>query len=230
MPDTAYKQCETCGKDYRPYRKDQRYCSAACHRKWRPRAERMVTVACTGCGAPTLKEPKELRRYPPYCSKGCASRARILARQPQRSMALVGPVPRRAPKRPKPTATKSRRWIAGPCGECGQSFTAPALGRARYCSFACLKRNHRRRDKKARSRRIQAGANREVVDLATVARRDGWRCHICRLKVTREDWSLDHLIPLSHGGEHTYANVALAHHRCNARRGATGPAQLRLAA
>jgi 5-methylcytosine-specific restriction endonuclease McrA len=41
--------------------------------------------------------------------------------------------------------------------------------------------------------------------------------------------TLDHLIPLSKGGNHTSDNLALAHGRCNSRRGAGRiPAQLRL--
>ena len=60
----------------------------------------------------------------------------------------------------------------------------------------------------------------EPVSHPVVAERDGWRCAICRRRVTRETWSLDHVVPLSKGGAHTYANVVLAHKRCNSLRGA----------
>lgn len=70
-------------------------------------------------------------------------------------------------------------------------------------------------------RRQQKGATQvELVSHIAVAERDGWRCAICHGRVTREDWSLDHVVPLSKGGAHTYANVVLAHQRCNTRRGA----------
>ena len=59
-----------------------------------------------------------------------------------------------------------------------------------------------------------------LVDTRIVAERDGWRCALCRGKVIRENWSLDHVVPLSKGGAHTYANVVLAHRSCNSRRGA----------
>ncbi len=69
----------------------------------------------------------------------------------------------------------------------------------------------------------------ESVQHIIVAERDGWRCHICGKKVRRKDWSLDHLIPLVHGGEHSYRNVSLAHNLCNKRRWkGILPAQLRL--
>lgn len=66
------------------------------------------------------------------------------------------------------------------------------------------------------------------VSIRHIALRDNWRCHICGGHVTPQTWSLDHLIPLVHGGNHTPDNVALAHRRCNSRRGAGRlPAQLR---
>lgn len=58
----------------------------------------------------------------------------------------------------------------------------------------------------------------ETIDLGVVAERDNWICHWCLGLVTRENWSLDHLLALAHGGHHTYDNVALAHHRCNSLR------------
>jgi 5-methylcytosine-specific restriction endonuclease McrA len=87
--------------------------------------------------------------------------------------------------------------------------------------------NARRRLRRAKTRGSNGGEN---VNLLAVAQRDRWRCHICKQRVRRKDWSLDHLIPLSRGGPHTYANVALAHQLCNSRRyvGRTIPAQLRL--
>jgi 5-methylcytosine-specific restriction endonuclease McrA len=125
-----------------------------------------------------------------------------------------------------------RILIGASCPECGDCFVVERSGGPTrvYCSDACAKRNWRRRDKKTRSKRIRDGASRESIDLAKIAERDGWRCHICKRKVTRRTWSLDHLIPLSDGGPHTHANVALAHRLCNAKRGAHGAAQLRLAA
>lgn len=80
-----------------------------------------------------------------------------------------------------------------------------------------------------RRARIANAPEIRPVKRLEIAERDGWKCHICGKRVTKKDWSLDHLVPLSKGGSHTPENVALAHRRCNSRRG-TGclPAQLRL--
>lgn len=56
----------------------------------------------------------------------------------------------------------------------------------------------------------------EVVDPAVVFRRDKGICGICRQPVaTNSLWEVDHVRPLSKGGEHSYANVQLSHRRCN---------------
>jgi 5-methylcytosine-specific restriction endonuclease McrA len=59
----------------------------------------------------------------------------------------------------------------------------------------------------------------ETFTHAEIAERDHWTCHLCGGEVTREDWSIDHLVPLSFGGDHTRLNVKIAHTVCNARRG-----------
>ena len=85
-------------------------------------------------------------------------------------------------------------------------------------------------DQRRRRRAMQKGAAVvETIKLDVLFERDGRRCHLCRKKMLRKHASVDHLIPLSQGGDHSWVNVALAHHSCNARRGAGRvPAQLKL--
>lgn len=60
--------------------------------------------------------------------------------------------------------------------------------------------------------------------------RDRGQCHICQKSVSKVDWHLDHLIPISAGGADAEWNVAVSHPACNIRRGpGRTPAQLRLA-
>lgn len=59
----------------------------------------------------------------------------------------------------------------------------------------------------------------EYVDLATLWERDGGTCHICREPADRWNWHMDHVIPISRGGEHSYANTAVSHPGCNLRKG-----------
>lgn len=53
-----------------------------------------------------------------------------------------------------------------------------------------------------------------------VFERDGWRCGLCGGHVEPEDASLDHVVPLSKGGEHSYANTQCTHWKCNNTKGA----------
>ena len=66
------------------------------------------------------------------------------------------------------------------------------------------------------------------VNAQAIYKRDRGICHICGKHVRQADASMDHLKPISLGGIHAPWNVALAHLKCNLRRGARGPAQLLL--
>lgn len=102
--------------------------------------------------------------------------------------------------------------------------------RARERTYDATHRTERNA-KAALRKALKKGAARGVpITHLDIAERDHWLCHICHAKVRQQDWSLDHLIPLSRGGLHVPENVALAHKLCNNRRfvGNTIPAQLRL--
>lgn len=83
-------------------------------------------------------------------------------------------------------------------------------------------------DQSARRRALRRAAHVEPVSRVAVFTRDGGRCHVCGKKANPKKWHLDHLIPLSLGGEHSYKNVAVSCPTCNLQRGNRGPAQLRL--
>lgn len=59
-----------------------------------------------------------------------------------------------------------------------------------------------------------------------VFERDEWVCHICKNLINKhlrgDNWwraTLDHVLPLSRGGTHTWDNVAAAHWICNMEKG-----------
>lgn len=88
----------------------------------------------------------------------------------------------------------------------------------------------------ARRARV-AAAFVEDVPLHALLERDGWTCGICEKPIPRDAvWpdrqspSLDHVIPLSKGGEHSWANSQAAHLSCNARKGASTPDAITAAA
>jgi 5-methylcytosine-specific restriction endonuclease McrA len=117
-----------------------------------------------------------------------------------------------------------------PCIGCAKDFTPPKAGQS-YCSNECRSRVW---DAKKRARKRAAFV--ENVDPIAVFERDGWRCHLCGLKTMRSlrgttdplAPELDHILPLSRGGEHSYTNTACACRTCNQRKGAAVVGQMRL--
>lgn len=67
----------------------------------------------------------------------------------------------------------------------------------------------------------------EHVDRLKVFERDGWVCGICQEPIDRASKaphplspSVDHIIPIAKGGNHTYENCQTAHLACNISKGA----------
>ena len=49
--------------------------------------------------------------------------------------------------------------------------------------------------------------------------RDGYRCAYCEAAVTKRTATLDHVLPVSHGGKTTFENTVTSCGPCNARKG-----------
>jgi 5-methylcytosine-specific restriction endonuclease McrA len=71
-----------------------------------------------------------------------------------------------------------------------------------------------------RRARMYGSTAYEVIDKRIVFERDKGICHICQLPADPKKWELEHIVPLSKGGQHNYSNVAVAHRSCNARKAA----------
>lgn len=60
--------------------------------------------------------------------------------------------------------------------------------------------------------------NRRPVIVRALLERDGDRCFLCR-KALADDMTVEHLVPVVHGGPNHISNMALAHSACNLRMG-----------
>jgi 5-methylcytosine-specific restriction endonuclease McrA len=116
------------------------------------------------------------------------------------------------------------------CQECGKVFKADRFG-VKYCSNKCrIRMNARGRDKKRLYKRLSNGRIDKDITLSKLIKKDNNICHICKGKCNRKDYtktteghfivgrdypSIDHVVPVSKGGTHTWDNVKLAHHYCN---------------
>lgn len=201
--------CAWCAKPFRAqlhYGKRQRYCSCPCAGAGRveDRSSVVPWASCLHCGGWLVARKGRVRCPRPECER---ARGRERYRHTFVSVAESNPE------------------VTHRCPECGETFTSRRYSDTRvYCTPLCSARAHKRN----RRHRLRAAGPSERFTLREIAERDGWICHLCRLKVSKNDASIDHLVPVSKGGAHTRANVALAHRVCNSARGATGLAQLRL--
>lgn len=113
------------------------------------------------------------------------------------------------------------------CVECGAKHR-PRRRTDITCSPECSEMRGRRfmRIDSPLSRAMRRRAQVEVVDPAIVFDRDDWICQICHTDIPREaSWpaplsaSMDHIVPLARGGEHSYANCQASHLDCNRKKG-----------
>ena len=66
----------------------------------------------------------------------------------------------------------------------------------------------------------------QPYDATYIADRDGWKCSLCGDKISRSQrhpqpkaLTMDHVIPLSKGGDDTRSNVKACHSLCNTVKG-----------
>ena len=122
------------------------------------------------------------------------------------------------------------------CPTCSGVFTARRDDH-RYCSLSCrsIATASRRyppdyiptttsHGHRARARHY--GTTYDNVDRIAVFERDNWFCQLCETPINPDlAWpapmsaSLDHVVPLSLGGDHDYQNTQAAHLRCNIAKG-----------
>lgn len=125
---------------------------------------------------------------------------------------------------------------AGQCAQCGYAFSCAKAGQ-RFCSIGCKNRAHLAtryanheyapQSNGHRARALRYGAAYVAVNPADIFARDSWVCGLCAGQVDALlRWphpfsaSIDHVIPLSRGGDHIPENLQCAHLRCNIVKGA----------
>lgn len=127
----------------------------------------------------------------------------------------------------------------GKCRVCSREFSRNHAGR-KLCpeckaESTLVKRREYRKRRKHRAR-VQKPSSREVFSSIDVFNRDGWRCQLCGCRVRQykrkrnmpREATIDHIIPLSRGGQHSIANCHTACRDCNSRKAAQKRGQMRL--
>lgn len=182
---------------------------------------------CRWCGEgyPTAKPRQK------YCSPECAGLSRQGGPRTRAGELAVYVAPQVKPESSRPV------FIASACKVCDARFIT--FRADDYCSSSCRLEfiaGQRRNTRDTYHARKRGVSNAEAVDRIKVFEADGYRCHICKHLTDPTTTfphprypTIDHIVPISLGGQHSQENCATACHGCNLRKNATGVGdQLRL--
>lgn len=75
--------------------------------------------------------------------------------------------------------------------------------------------NRRQRNNPSSQRALRKGAFVEHIDKRVLWERFGRLCALCTQPIKFKHVTLDHIVPLSKGGLHSYENIQPAHGLCN---------------
>lgn len=115
---------------------------------------------------------------------------------------------------------------ANVCKVCGSFFFD---AKRKYCSEECVKSSRKHYDNMRKRKRYNSSWTEESksITLDKLYERDGGICWICGGVCDKNAGpnsnnypSVDHVIPIAHGGKDEWSNVRLAHRICNTLKGA----------
>ena len=217
-------QCAHCGQPA-TVRRGTRYCSPRCRDARHHEAARedgRYDAALAARREETAQRRAANARPCPYCDTPMAHPRRVQCGKPECKRAMK--------------AERAKAWHRNYTATTGKRY-----GTDRYRESAA-EYSRRRREEQGHWRKLYPEAaaladarRRMLIQQADqgerfaprdVYERDNWTCQLCRLPVDpRLAWphpmsaSVDHIVPLSQGGDHSLANVQCAHLRCNIIKG-----------
>lgn len=166
------------------------------------------TIVCPGC----VEIEKEEKRKAEEERKRLVEQERI----------------RKAEEKAKAAEEKEKAKLHE-CPVCGK-----LTRRKIYCSKECANKIYNKNHELKRDRKIKGVMVDKDITLQKLYERDHGICYLCGEVCNWDDKeerdgviicgnsypSIDHVIPLSRGGNHSWQNVRLAHRICNTRKGA----------
>lgn len=210
-----YARCNDCQKQYQSKR-DQEYKARLGSEKrkeqlrqankkyaqlkneielWNGKSSIVTPCECKHCNKKFINKGKQVKRF---CSNVCGKEYRRINR--------IG----------KPLTITPKEYK---CRSCKSTYIGKSPGRCDECKEQA-NRISRKANKKKRKAKLKTIAIDAVVDLK-VFQRDKWRCKECGCKVQKKNIyednaaELDHIVPISLGGPHSYSNVQTLCRRCN---------------
>lgn len=197
---------------------------------------------CVHCGAASTRGLSSTATQKGYSNKYCSMACRVathdrirkevefLSRLADRTQPRMDERTRAIRDMARVIAAVARKQHKAlrPCLICGKAV-GHSVGRPRdYCSTTCIKKTdwYKSSDRASKNKRraIERGCKEaRSIDPIKVFDRDGWMCQICgvstprrlRGSIDKRAPELDHVVPISKGGLHTWINLQCACRDCN---------------
>lgn len=245
--DFETRVCAECGQAFQALKRSGwKYCSAECervsNRRPKPQSDRealrlledvqgfeyageytgsdgYIKIRCKTCGETTQRACVSIRHNKAIRCEHCLKKER---EENKKAMERA----REAEAFRKRKVMKYYQTPLRECAICGALFYPGQ--RKTYCSDACSRKSVNRyyTERKRKKGRAARTTESKYISVESLFRRDGGVCQICGepCDITAEPNadlypSVDHIIPLAHGGLDRLDNVRLAHRICNSRRG-----------
>ena len=214
--------CATCGKTFTKRKPTSKYCCKECQYKGQIRNR--PTAVCSTCGRTFTVERD---RKGMYCSRECQHKSMEIVANYQTRAKLSTDYKRQYNDAVKWMMRMGRKLqyeqaCIKRCEVCGVMFNA-LQANGKYCSQTCWNRH----DNARRDKRIYRNGKPDLsISLTKLYMRDGGVCQLCGKEIdfdcdcNSDDYpSIDHIVPIAHGGVHEWSNVQLACRGCNWKKG-----------
>lgn len=187
-------------------------------------ADNKINIKCTSCGNIFSRYYRDVvfKRYDcPYC-KNAITNLRKERQAIQKYRKKIEFYEKRLDDLIKDAVNRDSKKTT--CVICGKEFIRG--NRKKCCSKECSRKyDNIRRDKRIRKEIVVD----KDINLYALFKRDKGTCYLCGKECDWNDYivrdstvicgdfypSIDHVIPLSKGGAHSWNNVKLAHRKCN---------------
>lgn len=202
-----------------------------------------VKIKCSECNGTFERAPHDFKTYYcPICKQVEIEKDRKIKREQKREREKQKEERTKQKNREREAKQKKLNEVHI-CPECKKEFTILDYMKEKsvdnvqlvtYCSKQCSRKAYRSRHEdlhgKHKLRTLKFGTSFECgITLEKLVQRDGLTCALCGEVC---DWNdkaygssgpnyptIDHMIPLSKGGGHSWDNVQVAHHKCNSIKG-----------
>lgn len=186
-------------------------------------SESIVTLQCKQCLNHILRNAQFVRRNKKLNCEHCIQQYKHQTNQLKKKQHEIKKLIRALKKRAASLERDSKLQKVLCCKNCGVEFNKDNLKRRTFCSGVCCRQYQNKTKEVLRRKRLYKNGKVDYsITLQKLIKKYNGVCVLCNEKVILGNGyqhtlypSIDHIIPVSKGGTHTWDNVQLAHRGCN---------------